>query len=228
MPMRKAYRRRRKTTRKKGYRKRRYTRRIPRSIGPPTHLFTKLVYSDLGQWSVTPSANMVRNWSMSSLFDPDASGGGSQPTYFDQYGAFYLRYLVYGCKVEWTVSASSASTNLYHPQICMVPYLSTASPLYTTIKGAMQSKYAKYRTIIPGQNVVKLKSYFHLPKLWGASSSQYKDDDYAAVISSSPTLNTYVQLWIQNQDASATITFGSQVKLTYYCKFYQNRVIDIS
>lgn len=211
---------------KKGYR--RYRRRIPRSIGPPTHLFTKLVYTDLGQWSLTPLAASGREWSMSSLFDPDKSGGGSQPTYFDQYAAFFARYLVYGCKVEWTVSASSSTTNLYHPQICMVPYLSTASPLYTTIKGAMQSKYAKYRTIIPGQNVVKIKSYFHLPKLWGASSSQYKDDDYAGTINSSPSLNTYLHLWIQNHDGTATVTVGSQIKLTYYCKFYQTRVLDIS
>jgi hypothetical protein len=43
---------------------------------------------------------VLQQFSLNSLFDPDETGVGHQPRYFDQWSNFYETYRVNGCKVE--------------------------------------------------------------------------------------------------------------------------------
>lgn len=42
----------------------------------------------------------LHQFSLNSLYDPDITGAGHQPRYFDQWGGFYDRYRVNGAKLE--------------------------------------------------------------------------------------------------------------------------------
>jgi hypothetical protein len=58
-----------------------------------------LRYADFGvqfTGSLSPAAQVYRG---NSLFDPDLTGSGSQPMYFDQLTAVYGQYCVMGCRV---------------------------------------------------------------------------------------------------------------------------------
>ena len=48
---------------------------------------------------------------MNSLFDPDFTGTGHQPYYFDQFATIYQRYTVIGSKLTATFTPIPAAIN---------------------------------------------------------------------------------------------------------------------
>jgi len=59
----------------------------------PDRFRTKLVYGGGGQIT-SGSALVDKIWNINSVFDPDQSGVGHQPRYFDQLALLYNRYRV--------------------------------------------------------------------------------------------------------------------------------------
>jgi len=65
-------------------------------VGFPDRLRTNLRYSTV--IPVPAVAHYEYVFKANSLFDPDLTGVGHQPTYFDQLAAIYSQYCVLGCK----------------------------------------------------------------------------------------------------------------------------------
>jgi len=67
-------------------------------------------------FAFTSSSVTGNSWSwqfrINSLFDPDFTGGGQQPTTFDQWMTLYDRYRVLAAEVDCTISGDSAMTDL--------------------------------------------------------------------------------------------------------------------
>lgn len=81
-----------------------------RSAGvPPFHL-AQLIYPVAFTSSSTTSNQWDWQFRLNSLFDPDFTGTGSQPTTFDQWMTLYDRYRVIACDVDLTLSASDGVT----------------------------------------------------------------------------------------------------------------------
>jgi hypothetical protein len=77
-------------------------------IGLPDRLRCKLKYistSNFGN-SPTPSAQVFR---VNSLFDPDLTGTGHQPSFYDLLSGGYSKYIVLGTWAKVTLSNNSAS-----------------------------------------------------------------------------------------------------------------------
>lgn len=88
---------------------------IPRqrmTAGFPETLTTTLRYSDVYTLSTSGTAPVGNIFRMNSVFDPDFTGTGHQPLYFDQFAAVYSRYSVLGSKITATYSQSSSDTDL--------------------------------------------------------------------------------------------------------------------
>ena len=214
--------------RKTGKRKtfRRFKRRIPRTIGPPGHFTTKVKYSDIRQVSLAPTGYDLRYWRLNSLNDPDASGAGGQPLYHDQYSAMYGAYRVFGCKVNWKIAVSTSASSWYAPYVCMVPYMT--APGYTTIETAMQAPMAVWKMLLPGHTVASLTKYYRVSSICGVPGTAVRDEDnYAATVSSNPLSQCNLQVWIQNNDGSASFVTTQEMTLTYYVKYY-NRILPNS
>jgi len=218
--MKKFFSRKKKYGKRRMYRKKRYTKRnyMPKVIGGADRSYVKLAYADLYQASVSASTLSTRVWHLNNVFDPDYTGAGGQPLYYDQIAAMYSRYRVFGCSISVTVAISSGSTNMYHPIVCIVPYIS--SPGYSTILTAMQAPRARYKIAIPGQQVIKLKAYYSVAKLYGVSRKMVDDDDvFQATTTAGPARPAYVGVYVYNADGAQSITLSSYVKLVYYTRF---------
>lgn len=65
-----------------------------RGIGMPNIFRTTVKYTEVRQQDVGVGSYIEYNYSCNGLFDPNITGAGHQPTYFDQMMAFYDHYTV--------------------------------------------------------------------------------------------------------------------------------------
>lgn len=226
MPVKRRYR---KTTKKAPLRRRRYRRktRLTRSVGAPGQVFCKLRYSSVYAANIAIGGLSTRIWSLNSLYDPDFSGVGGQPLFFDQYTAMYSQYRVYGVKVSAVFSFGSSTNNCFHPTVCMVPSMSSSST--GDIQVAIQMRGSKWMNVVPAQGKAYFKKYYSIASIYGVPKKAVQaEDNYAALTGSSPADQVYLQLYAFNNDASATFAMTSEIRLTYYCKFYNLRQVSAS
>lgn len=216
---------RRRTTKRKTrrpYRRRRVMKpKKSLSIGPPQHMFVKLRYTDLRQANLAGSAQDVRQWRMNQIFDPDYTGVGGQPYYFDQFINLYQHYKVYGVLLEWRFNCVNTAAG-YQPQIVAVPVY--GSVLWgTDYITAIEKKGAVWRSPVSGQSTVFIKKYFSIPNIVGLTKKAYAGEIafQGENASTPPALNNqcFLNLIVQNTDAFATCSFSSIVRLTYYVRF---------
>lgn len=87
--------------------------------GFPDSLTTNLIYSDsiILQPSVgTPCPSYT--YRLNSVYDPDLTGIGGQPYWFDQLTAIYGRYMVMGAKIQVTYAYDNETAVGVGPTIC--------------------------------------------------------------------------------------------------------------
>lgn len=93
--------------------------KIPRTVGRtatgfPAQLRMKHRYVQLVTMTSTAGSTSTQNFSCNGMFDPDITGSGSQPLYFDQLAALYNHYTVVGSKISLQAACRSANT---HPTV---------------------------------------------------------------------------------------------------------------
>jgi hypothetical protein len=84
---------------------------FPKAVtGFPDRLTVSLKYSDIKTFSgITPSAQV---WYLNSAYDPDGTGAGHQPSYFDRYAAVYGKYLVEEFAIQAIINNDGAVANV--------------------------------------------------------------------------------------------------------------------
>lgn len=224
------------TTRYRGRKRTNYVRRsrrkpnmrrprtkLYRAVGIPSQMFAKLRYSHTRNFSVAGLGLSVYDYNLNSLFDPDATGGGNQPYYFDQYAALYERYRVYGCKVTVMVTCSASTTNAYFPDLALLTWAGE-TPSWTDWSTAICSRGAIVRRIVPAQKPMYISKYYNLQRESGVSKTEYNVAEvFQALTGGTPVRRMYTELNIRNNDSGTSFSIGTVVNLTYYVKFYDRR-----
>lgn len=229
MPVVTRYRKRRRTNYVRRPRRKPYVRRsrrmamsiVPRTVGPPKSMFAKLRWTYTYSASVAAAASSLRQFNLNSLFDPDYTGVGDQPYYFDQYSAMFGRYRVYGVKMNLITTCSSSTSNLYHPLLTISTYCDTLpSWSATTLQSAKRSIR---KLLIPGQSNIRIGRYYDLRSIAGVSKSEYNVAEvFQALTTASPTRPMLLSVNLTNNDGVATITWSFNLQLTFYTKFFDN------
>lgn len=214
---------RRRVKRRIAYPRRKMMRRIARPVGLPKQMYAKLKFSEFIEVNLAAASVHTQLYRLNSLFDPNETAlTGAQPYYFDQYAAFFQRYRVFGCKAEVTMTTSAATANLFHPTAALLSYGGTA-PAWGNLITAINSKRSVYRQLIPGQTVAIMKKYYDCANVAGVTKNEYHSSDtYQALVTANPARSINMQVYVENQDATSAITLQYTVRLTYYCKFFDN------
>jgi hypothetical protein len=182
----------------------------------------QLIYPfNLSPASSLTQANQV--FRVNGLYDPDVTGTGSQPAYFDQWSALYKRYRVLGCWID----ARFSNVDGQHIQVAMAPS-SAASPLSTLSSvdvGAMRnSSIAEAHS---GGPLGVLKAYLSVAKTWGVRDEVVlNDDDFASLTSTTPTNQVYLGLALATSGNSDTSWLAG--RLIFDVRFESPVILSLS
>ena len=200
-------------------------RRVVNSRGPqgfPDSQVTTIRYSD--EVGITGATYGQYTFRGNSAFDPDETGIGHQPMYYDSYAGVYSKYKVISSTCKVTVSNYNAAASAV---IVLIP--SSEIVTITTYAIAMEQPYAKRTELLPvstRQGVQSsVRSSISTQRMLGLSASQFAGEDYSALTGASP-----VSLWYWNIaafDVSA-VSVRMLVDITYKVLFYDRRAPQLS
>ena len=200
------------------------TVRLTNSMNPfPPSMICDLQYVDYGTVSstgATTSTGAEYAFRLNSLFDPNLTGAGHQPRYFDQLTNIYQLYRVYKCsfQVEFYKPASTTMFCAGQVRNSQDTYtLSTKSPVNVGEADGSWLQYARDDgTPLVFSGVVKI------PDADGLTYAAWlANDNYAAPITANPNYCPVVSIAAGDEAApvgSQSILF--HIKLVYHCKLW--------
>lgn len=152
-------------------------------IGFPDRLVTILKYSENYTFtgSATPAAQV---WSINSAFDPNFTGTGHQPSFYDTFQSVYGRYFVRHFKLDLEVTATNPNVSTY-----VVANYADQSIAANTVEQIIEAKYSVFK-VLGITNSGKSTQLISLPwmstmKLMGQPGTE-ADDNMYSVVSASP------------------------------------------
>lgn len=170
-----------------------------------THTYHEQVNLTTGV-SGSTAANL---FSCNSLFDPNTSGVGHQPLYFDQMSALYNHYTVIGAKI--VVRCNKTTTDVIPTTVGIKINDDTSTT--TNINTLCEQSLTKHRVVSSGNPVVVLTNKWSAKKMFGGSI--LGNDQLQGSAGASPAEQSYFEIFA-NSEASATQTnVMCDVTITY-------------
>jgi hypothetical protein len=189
---------------------------VPKSLPFPNRMKCTLTYVERFPAFINNAATVtVYQYSGNSCFDPNFTGTGGQPTYFDQLSALYLRYRVYSSAIVAKFYSTTTAQTTY-ADVCVVPVNTTQAGV--ALQNIMNMPRAKFTTL---SNVIP-KTLTHV-----ATASEIlgvKDvegaDRLQALISASPAEQWLWCVAAQSYDAATACTINVDVRVSYDVEFF--------
>ena len=151
-----------------------------------------------------------------SCFDPDETGIGHQPMYFDQYAAVYSKYKVKSSRIRVTAANYNAAASAV---VVLLP--SSEIVTITSYAIAMEQPYAKRTEMLPVSTragvQTSVSSAISTERILGLSPSQFAGEEYSALTGATPS-----SVWYWNIAAfdivatSVRLTVGIEYKVLFY------------
>lgn len=189
-----------------------------RGTGVPDCLFVKLRYQETFTPSVITAFD-VNQWRGNSLFDPNFTGTGAQPNYFDNYAGIYAAYTVYGSKIRVRAISSSVTTGIL---LTVVPerVTSISAFSYDSQCGLPYAKSAICGTIEAQR--ITLKSYMATNKIYGLpkSSITANNEEFGALVGANPLAQWFWTVTAISDNQTSIIDYTISTMLTYYVRFW--------
>lgn len=184
-----------------------------RPTGIPSQCFVKLPYEATGVYPA--GAGLTIQQYQSSCFDPDKTGTGHQPRYFDQWAALYGKYQVLGMKA--TIRFVNNGGQVMYAGYQWNNYTNVPS----SITDFSEGRYS-HLTLVSTQgsrNDVTLKTYMSFKKLFG-QKSVIQQDDTQALVTASPTELMFLNIATLVVDGITNISPVVMTKITYYVRMF--------
>jgi hypothetical protein len=165
-----------------------------------------------------------QEFSMNSLFDPDFTGTGAQPGYFDQLSTLYNRYRVYGSAIKVIEVPFNAGTQINVPVTMVVVPSAQTLASYSTYDAAglprAQTRVctgnmdSKNQTIVASHSVSEILG---VKDVEGADRLQ-------ALVTASPSEQCLWSIIGRSVDSVTATTSEISVLITYDCEFFDRQV----
>ena len=200
-----------------------FARLLSRQEVFPTEIMKDFSYCDafsLASQTVTNAFGTERVWRLNSLFDPDLTGVGHQPYYYDQVSFLYMFYRVF--EVAWEIQFTTPGTiNTF----CAVMEASSADTYILTGKQSQfvrEKPNAVSRVIGDGSQPLTV---IGRTKIWDLEGNSYGnwlgDKDFQAPTFASPVKEPKLRIAIGDFGAPITETIvGVQLRIIYKARLF--------
>lgn len=195
-------------------------------FGFPDRLSTKLVYGDGIRVNLVSGATNYWTFRLNSLFDPDYTGAGHQPQWFDQMAAVYRNYRVKGAKitVDFMPEVTDVPGNTqYGPYLVGITTSNQSSLSASSIASLTEDANGESKVIAPkesGRNFCTLSNTFSPLRDLGLDPM---DGDLIASTSSNPNQAFYAHIWGSDMATNVSSAIRCRVKIEFQCEFF-NRI----
>lgn len=202
------------------YRKRRATRRrtnarkygIVRTRMPnrfngafPSSKIVKLKYNEYIPISSNTSGTVISQYrfNCNSLYDPNQSGTGHQPLYYDTYAGLYNHYLVLGSRIKVTWQGQSNSGI----PIVVGVFLNDDTSFSGSLQTITEQNKTVWRMLPPDPSKKVITSCnFSAKRFFGLANAKDSKDNIGANVSTSPSEVATFTLFCQSMDLSTDFT----------------------
>lgn len=195
----------------------------PRSFGMPARFVTKLPYNWRGELSVSAGTGSQNTFRLNSVYDPDFTGIGTQPRYFDQLSALYSTYLVTGCKADATWhSVNTTDTTL---QVTMIGYNGGQISAIDTTSSQWVNEYCRRKFLkskfIHEDQTTRMSQYYPIAATASVSNSRVRsDENWRAPVTANPPSTAKLTVGVADPKQSVNSKVELSLVLTYYVTFY--------
>jgi len=185
------------------------------TIGTPDSVKVWLRYKYLEDVSATLGAPRQRAFRGNSLYDPDATGTGNQPLFFDQWSALYSLYYVDRSVIKVTVTNKSTTQPV---QVTIVPWVS--STITTNWNTLLEHSKTRAGTAVSIYNPPLNLQHSELTRtMFGV---QPYDIQFRGSTTSNPSSMWYWHVGVYDPAGSgATVNYYIQVEILYHVTFSQ-------
>ncbi len=194
--------------------------------GVPDQLWTTLRY--VANPELTPAGLSVGNiFRVNSVYDPDQTGIGGQPRYYDQLSAMYNRYTVTSARVVCRASTQSgAACDL------LITATNDSIPAVTDFGGAFEqpfrSNMLRMAPVTSGRTTGTISKTFSMAALRGLPTRQIlADDNFSALTTTNPATQSYIGVLASSPSTSAT-NVNVWVEISYRVRFFDRKIIGAS
>lgn len=175
----------------------------------PKQLFNTMRYVDLIN---IPQVTGAGRWQFScnGLYDPNITGTGAQPMYFDQLVAIYDHYTVLKSKIKITIFNNTDTMTNY------TLYIDDDTTSNNTAYVAAQYDTAKTRyekTQVAG--AITMYATWDATKMFGPNPQA--QDSLQGTSAANPTEQSYFTIITLDQGLTSGTTIGALVEIDYYC-----------
>jgi len=192
----------------------RYQRQPLVAAGFQHRKIVKLRYSDYATLSSDNTGVQTYAFSVNSLYDPNRTGTGHQPMFYDTYAGIYNHYRVLGSKItcKWT------NTTVQTGSIVGVRIDDDANTFTgDAIDRMIELNDSKYQIVV-GQNAPKTVTMKWSAKKFGVKN----DDSWTAQVGANPADEQFFVIYAAPALRSATLgTVVCNVLIEYIVEFFE-------
>lgn len=192
--------------------------RTPGPFGVADQSLVALKYSQQISLTSVAGALATHIFSGNSCFDPDVTGTGHQPYWFDQWAAFYADYTTLGSRVK--ITPCDQQPTAQGKVITLVPSDGKAAFGSSNTDLIIEQPYAKTMVYQASSNLPQMTSYMSTGKIYGLRKDRVNTDSiFIASTGSSPTGEWYWHIGMNPMASTTNVSVELLVEITYYVKF---------
>jgi len=191
--------------------KTRTSRRVPRFLGlaqtktgMPSRLNITHRYTESTRITLSAGQLGVYEFSCNSLYDPNTTGAGHQPMFFDQIGAMYLHYTVLRSriKIQMVPVVASAGCQSLRACVCINPAAGGSSNMNAAIENPRSNwvLISHLSNTFGPQNRLSLS--WDAKKIFGANALD--DPNLSGTPSGNPSEQSFYCFQIQDSQGAGT------------------------
>lgn len=185
--------------------------------------------------------NNVHQFSTNNLYDPDTTGFGHQPMYFDNFMLTYQRFRVNFAMICVTVINHSVNTATWNgtsvtstPNYAYKMFISrdatsnVTNEFPTDMRTFLEEggSNLKWRFVAPSLNG-KLPKLKHTASPHRLANVGFKDEDLSGTSTLGPNKPSYFYVGITSADGLTDPPVVSMnIRIKYFCEFYDRRLIQ--
>jgi len=190
-----------------------------------THTYCETVTLNTGAGGTLTSYSFSAN----GMFDPNITGTGHQPMFYDQMAALYNHYCVIGskCTVEFVTTTTTSTSSNSDATVGIILNDSTSIP---TLPGLLEHPTSKHRLLgsanAMGASPVRFVQKFSAKKNFGKFDQG--NSNFTGSISTNPGEQMYYTLFVDGTQATNAIVVRAMVTILYIAIWAERTTIAAS